>query len=82
MIRSYRRHADVLLVLLLSAALSGAARAQVPHTLNYQGYLTNAASQPLNKIKDRLIKRLEAKSSEVDHLKKKLAAIEAKLGLK
>ena len=48
MVRSYRRHPVVSLLLLLAAVFCGAASAQVPHTLTYQGYLTNAVNQPLN----------------------------------
>ena len=48
MVRSYRRHPVVSLVLLLAAVFCEAANAQVPHTLTYQGYLTNAVNQPLN----------------------------------
>ena len=37
-----------LLAMTLVSLVASTARAQIPQTINYQGYLTNAASQPVN----------------------------------
>lgn len=110
---------------ILLALGSVPAGAQIPHLLNYQGYLVDAASQPVNatvtmtfklygaafglgaddktistvdttgvalaaiqglhqlvREKDRELRRLQSKAAEVDALKRDLAAIKERLGIR